>query len=145
VPSQTFQHSATTHITIEEIWEKLNQPGTWEAVPGVDRVFDPVVDATGELRGFEFESVVGGKTYSGKASPAGREENKLIAWDISTSELSGQVVVGVSPIGDGARVYVRLHVESAGMLGGLFFPIITSAIGSGFHDTVEDFVEVLAG
>ncbi len=145
MPSQTFQHSATTHVTLEEIWEKLNQPTTWEAVPGVDRVYDPIVDANGDLRGFDFDSVVGGKTYSGKASPAGREANKLIAWDIRTSELSGQVMVALSPIGDGARVYIRLHVESAGMLGGLFFPIIASAIGGSFHQTVEEFVEVLAG
>ncbi len=144
MPSQTFQHSATTHVTIEEIWERLNQPATWEAVPGVDRVYDPIVDANGALRGFDFDSMVGGKTYSGKASPAGREMNKLIAWDIRTAELTGQVMVALSQIGDGTRVYVRLHVGSAGMLGSLFFPIIASAIGGGFNQTVEEFVEILA-
>jgi hypothetical protein len=145
VPRQTFQHSSTTHAPIEDIWVGLNQPASWESVPGVDRVLEPVVDPDGQLRGFDFETVVGGKTYRGKATPAGREERKLIAWEIRTSELEGQVMVALSAIGDGTRVYVRLHVASAGLLGGLFFPVISSAIGSGFHVTVEDFVEVLAG
>lgn len=144
VPSQTFQHSSTTHASIAHIWSKFDDPQTWEAVPGVDRVIDPEFDASGTLRRFEFESLVGGKTYRGKASPAGREENKLIAWDIATSELTGKVMVALSQIGDGTRVYVRLHVAGAGMLGGLFFPVIASAIGNGFHETVEDFVVTLS-
>jgi hypothetical protein len=145
VASQTFQHSATTHVTIDHIWSRLNEPATWEDIPGVDRVLDPVFDSDGNLRGFDFETNVGGKTYRGVATPAGREDRRLVAWDVRTSELEGTVMVALSPIGDGTRVYVRLHVMSAGLLGGLFFPVVAGAIGGGFHATVDHFVEVLAG
>jgi hypothetical protein len=128
---------------IEEVWRALDHPHSWESVPGVDRVIDPIVDASGHLRGFSFESNVGGKTYRGEATPAGREDEKLVAWDIRTSELRGRVMVALSQVGEGTRVYVRLHVEGTGMLGALFFPVISSAIGSSYHGTVEEFVRVL--
>jgi hypothetical protein len=143
VPSHTFPHSATTGAGIDTVWKALDEPLTWESVPGVDRVVDPVVDHAGRLRGFGFESIVAGKTYRGEATPAGREEEKLMAWDIRTSELKGRVMVALSAIGDGTRVYVSLHVEGTGMLGSLFFPVISSAIGGGFHATVDEFVRIL--
>jgi hypothetical protein len=125
------------------VWRALDDPVTWESVPGVDRVVDPIVDHAGRLRGFGFESVVAGKTYRGEATPAGREDQKLIAWDIRTSELRGRVMVALSGLGEGTRVYVSLHVEGTGMLGSLFFPVISSAIGGGFHETVEEVVRIL--
>lgn len=145
MPRQTFQHSAATPTSIDFVWPALDRPATWESVPGVDRVIDPIVDGTGRLHGFAFESVVGGKTYRGEASPAGREEGKMMAWDLGTSELKGRVTVALSPYGDGTRVYIRLDVEGVGMLGSVFFPVIASAIGGGFHETVEDFVLLLGG
>ena len=140
MPSQTFQHAATTPASTSSVWTALDLPLTWESVPGVDRVIDPVVDQFGRLRGFQFESAVGGKSYRGQATPAGREEQRLMAWDIRTPEIEGTVTVGLSPSNPGTRVYVSLHVEGTGVLGSLFFPIIASAIGGGFIGTVEDFV-----
>lgn len=143
MPSQTFQHAATTPATVESVWAALDEPQTWEAIPGVDRVIDPVVDAAGRLQRFSFESAVGGKTYLGEATPAGREHERLMAWDIKTSEIKGKVAVGLSPDDNGTRVYIRLDVEGVGMLGSLFFPVIGAAIGGGFARTVEDFVHSL--
>lgn len=143
MPGQNFQHAATTPADIESVWESLDEPGTWEAIPGVDRVIDPVVDTGGRLRGFSFESDIGGRTYAGEATPAGRDEGRLIAWEIDSSEMRGKVTVGLAPDGDGTRVAVRLDVEGAGMLGSLFFPVIAAAIGSGFAATVEEFVSEL--
>jgi hypothetical protein len=48
--------------------------------------------------------------------------------------------VGLIPDGTGTRVDVHLEVEGVGILGSLFFPVIASAIGSGFAETVEEFV-----
>lgn len=141
MPNQTFQHASTTPATIASVWTALDQPHTWEAVPGVDRVLDPIVDPLGRLEGFSFESSVGGRRYRGEATPAGREEERLIAWDIRTSEITGKVTVGLSPSDDGTRVYVSLHIEGTGVLGSLFFPVIATAIGGGFTGTVEDFVD----
>lgn len=143
MPGQTFSHAATTPADIESVWGSLDEPSTWEAIPGVDRVIDPVVDAGGRLRGFSFESDIGGRKYVGEASPAGREEERLIAWDIDSPEIKGKVAIELAPEGDGTRVLVRLEVEGAGMLGSLFFAVIAAAIGSGFKSTVEDFVDSL--
>ena len=106
----------------------------------MDRVIDPVVDADGRLRGFSFESDVGGRKYLGEATPARREEGRLMAWDIDSSEIKGKVAIEIGPDDDGTKVQVRLDVEGAGMLGSLFFPVIASAIGGGFSATVEEFV-----
>jgi carbon monoxide dehydrogenase subunit G len=140
MPGQTFQHAAVTSASVSDVWRSLDEPKTWEAIPGVDRVFDPVVDADGRLRGFTFESDVGGRKYLGEATPARREEGRLMAWDIDSSEIKGKVAIEIGPDDDGTNVQVRLDVEGAGMLGSLFFPVIASAIGGGFSATVEEFV-----
>jgi carbon monoxide dehydrogenase subunit G len=145
VPRQTFQHSSVTPAQADAVWKALDQPATWESIPGVDRVIDPIVDGSGRLVGFSFESMVGGKAYRGEASTAGREEEKMMAWDIRTSELKGRVTVALSAYGEGTRVYVRVDIEGVGMLGSVFFPVIASAVGNGFHETVNEFVRVLGG
>ena len=140
MPGQTFQHAAVTPSPLSNVWESLDEPATWEAIPGVDRVVDPVFAVDGRLEGFSFESDIGGRRYLGKATPARREEGRLMAWAIDSSEIKGMVSIGLANRGDGTRVEVQLTVEGAGMLGSLFFPVIASAIGSGFPATVEDFV-----
>jgi hypothetical protein len=140
VPEQSFQHAATTPTPIPSVWSALDEPQTWEAVPGVDRVVNPIFDASGRLRGFSFETIVGGRKYLGQAAPAGREDQRLIAWDIRTSEINGRVTVGLSPVDIGTRIFVDLRIEGIGVLGSLFFPVIAAAIGNGFTGTVEDFV-----
>jgi len=64
----------------------------------------------------------------------------MVGWAITTSEIRGRVFVGLAAEGEVTRVDVRLDVDGVGMLGSLFFPVIASAIGSGFTDTVEAFV-----
>jgi carbon monoxide dehydrogenase subunit G len=140
MPGKTFQHAAVTSASVSDVWKSLDEPATWEAIPGVDRVIDPVVDADGRLRGFSFESDVGGRKYLGEATPNRREEGRLMAWDIDSSEIKGKVAIEIRQEGEGTNVQVRLDVEGTGMLGSLFFPVIASAIGSGFTATVEEFV-----
>ena len=140
MPGQSFVHAAVTPASVTDVWKSLDEPTTWEAIPGVNRVIDPMVDSVGRLRGFSFESDVGGRKYLGKATPARREEGRLIAWDIDSSEVKGKVAIEIEPEDQGTSVQVRLDVEGAGMLGSIFFPVIASAIGSGFATTVEEFV-----
>lgn len=143
MPERSFQHAVTTSTSISTVWGALDEPKSWEAIPGVDRVVNPTVDPSGRLRGFSFESVVGGRTYLGRATPAGREHEILMAWDIRTTEIKGRVTVGLNPTDDGTRVFVDLRVEGVGVLGSVFFPVIASAIGGGFVGAVEDFVQGL--
>ena len=137
---ESFQHAVATSKRVDQVWEALDRPTTWEAIPGVDHVHHPVVDEAGRLRGFSFDSIIGGRSYRGQALPSAREEGSLIGWDITSAQIQGQVVVAVSQDGDGSLVDVRLDISRAGFLGALLFPIIASAIRGGFERTVEEFV-----
>jgi hypothetical protein len=135
-----FEHSSITTKDVDSVWAELDKPVTWEGVPGVNRVVDPKVDQQGRLQGFAFETMIGGTAYRGKASPAGREEGRMMAWAIDSSEVEGKITVQLEPNGEGTRVDVALEAEGAGMLGSLLFPVISAAIGNGFAGTVDSFV-----
>jgi hypothetical protein len=84
--------------------------------------------------------MVGGTAYRAIASPAGREEERMMAWAVDSSEVEGKIAVRLEPNGEGTKVDVDLRAEGAGMLGSLLFPLISAAIGNGFAATVDDFV-----
>lgn len=144
VPSQTFSHSSSTTATIEEVWSALDRPETWEAIGGVDRVFDAEIDPEGRLQGFAFETVAGGKSYTGVASPHRRVEGETMAWNVKSSEIRGITEVDLDGDGETTTVTVTLHVESAGLLSAMFFPVIAGAIGKGLPGAVDGFVSGLA-
>lgn len=139
MPSQTFTHRSTSSAPVDEVWAALDRPETWEAIGGVDRVFDPKVDSDGRLQGFSFETLAGGKLYLGVATPDRRVEGEIIAWKVTTSEMRGITSVEVANDGDGTLITVVLEVQSAGFLSSMFFPVIAKAIGSGLPRSVDEF------
>jgi hypothetical protein len=140
MPGQTFEHSATSGKEVDAVWARLDEPSTWEGVPGVDRVIEPKIDEAGRLQGFRFETRIGGAVYRARATPAGREESRMMAWAIDSPEVQGKITVELAPNEQGTRVDVALDAEGAGLLGSILFPVISAAIGNGFAGTVEDFV-----
>lgn len=134
-----FTHETTTNAPVDEVWEALDRPETWEAVGGVDRVYDPTVDADGRLQGFSFDTRAGGKAYKGTATPHERIEGQKMAWRVENSEVRGITSVEIEPDADQTRIAVRLEVESAGLLSSMFFPIIAGAIGNGLPRAVDEF------
>lgn len=139
MPSQIFIHETTTSAPLDEVWAALDRPETWEAVGGVDRVYDPTVDADGRLQGFSFDTRAGGKAYKGTATPHERIEGRKMAWRVENSEVRGVTSVEIKPGDDETRIAVRLEVQSAGVLSSMFFPIIAGAIGSGLPKAVDGF------
>jgi hypothetical protein len=123
-----------------KVWAALDSPGTWEAIGGVDRVFDPKVDAEGRLQGFSFDTVAGGKKYVGTATPHERVEGERMAWDVETSEVRGVTSVSLDKRDSSTVVTVTLRVESVGLLSSMFFPLIAGAIGNGLPQAVDRFV-----
>ena len=81
MPGKTFQQSAIAQARIASVWGALNDPKSWESIPGVDRIVDSVIDPEGQLQGFSFESEAAGRRYLGSATPAGREPEKMMAWE----------------------------------------------------------------
>ena len=144
MPSQTFTHTALTDASPQVVWASLDQPQTWEAIGGVDRVFDPAIDEQGRLRGFSFDTVAAGRRYVGVATPHRREEGRLMAWQIQNSEVRGITTVELGTKENHTAVSVTLEVESRGLLSGMFFPVIASAIGNGLPKAVDQFAAGLS-
>ena len=139
MPKDEFSHTATAQASPREVFEFLDEPTTWEQIGGVDRVTDAVIDSEGRLQGFGFEVRAAGKSYVGSATPHQRIENRLMAWNVDTSEVKGVTSVALRPVGESTEVTVTLEVESKGLLASMFFPVIASAIGSGLPRSVEEF------
>lgn len=144
MPSQSFTHTSHADAAVATVWESLNLPATWEAIGGVDRVYDPIVDDNGDLRGFSFESVVGGLRYVGTARPRERKEGSLMSWDIVNRELRGVTRVELSPVDQGTSITVTIEMESVGIVSRMFFGVIATAVGSGLPKAVEGFASGLS-
>ena len=144
VPSQTFSHTTVADVAIERVWASLDRPETWEAIGGVERVFDPTIDEEGRLRGFSFDTVAAGRRYVGVATPHRREEGRLMSWHIQNSEIRGTTTVEIEAEESGTNVSVTLEVESRGILSGMFFPVIATAIGNGLPTAVDEFAAGLS-
>jgi hypothetical protein len=132
-------HTATATAPIDQVWTSLDEPSTWEAIGGVDRVFDPKIDPEGRLQGFSFDTVAAGRKYVGVATPHERVEEKVMSWRVQNSEVRGVTRVELEPTNPGTVIKVTLEVQSAGLLSGMFFPIIAGAIGNGLPRAVDEF------
>lgn len=119
----------------------MDKPETWEAIGGVDRVHDAVIGEGGRLEGFSFEAIAAGQTYPGLATPRAREEGRVMAWEIDTSELEGVTRVELADESGGTRLTVTVEVESRSIISAVFFPVIASTLGHGLHEAVEAFAE----
>jgi hypothetical protein len=139
VPTESFTHTAIAPAPAPEVFASLDEPATWEQIGGVDRVFDPVIDSEGRLRGFSFEVRAAGKKYMGSATPHERTEGELMSWHVDTTEVRGITRVALEPVDAGTAITVTLEVESKGLLSAMFFPVIASTIGSGLPRSVDEF------
>lgn len=139
MPRRTFSHSVQIDAPRGQVWAALQVPETWEAIPGVERVHDPVIDAEGRLEGFSFEATAAGQTYPGLASPETREEGEVISWAIDTPEIEGVIRVELDDDEGVTRCTVTIDVESRTILSSILFPAIASAIGDGLPDAAASF------
>jgi carbon monoxide dehydrogenase subunit G len=139
VPGQTFTASASTTASSGAVWDRLQVPETWEGISGVDSVFEPRHDESGQLVGFKFRSTAVGRQYEGTATPGPREHEASLTWNIATSEIKGWVRVDLGPGNDGTRIEVTMHVESVSMMASFGFRFIAAAIRDGFQETADDF------
>lgn len=137
MPSETFSHTATTAASRESVWKALDDPDTWNAISGVERVHQPVIDQEGRLRGFLFDTVVGGIPYEGRATPHAREEGWLMSWNITNSQITGQIRVELGEAQDGTLLTVTVDIASASFLAGMFFGAIAKVVGDGLPETVD--------
>lgn len=141
MPGETFTASASTSASVDDVWDQLQVPATWEGISGVDSVFEPRHDESGQLVGFKFMSTAAGRQFIGTATPGLRERGSSLTWDIATSEIVGWVRVGLQPLGDGTAIEVTMHVEAVSMMASFGFRFIAAAIKNGFQETADRFAE----
>ena len=141
VPSARFVHTAIASAPIESVWATLDEPSTWESIEGIDDVVDPLIDPEGRLIGFSFDSNVAGKAYRGIAASAGRDEGRMLAWEIENSEITGLVMVELNASNPGTEITVTLDVSARGLLSSMFFSLVANTIGSGLPRSVDEFAD----
>lgn len=141
VPGQTFKANASTTASIRKVWDRLQIPETWEGISGVDSVFEPRHDESGQLVGFKFHSTAVGRQYEGTATPGPREHESSLTWDIATSEIKGWVRVDLQPLDNCTRIEVNMHVEAVSIMASFGFRFIAAAIANGFQETADHFAQ----
>ena len=135
---ESFSHSTVVNAPRARIWGALDDPETWNAVAGVERVHEPIVDAKGRLQGFKFDTIVAGKAYEGIASPHARSEGEALSWDIANSQITGVIKVELEDVTGGTLLEVGVEMEARGMLSRMFFGTISKVVGNGLPNTVND-------
>lgn len=145
MPGETFTARASAAASAGQVWSRLQIPETWEGISGVDSVFDPRHDESGQLVGFKFTSTAAGRQFVGTASPGLREHESSLTWDIATSEIRGWVRVDLHPGQAETRIEVTMRVEALSMMASFGFPFIASAIRNGFQETADDFAQSMEG
>lgn len=143
VPTASFRHTVQVEAPPSHVWAAFDLPETWNSIPGVERVHQPVVDEKGRLGGFLFDTVIGGTTYEGEALPAHRDEGRALSWDIANNQIKGRIGVELDAAGTGTGLTVSLEITSVSFLAGMFFGAISNAVGDGFPQMVEDLARKL--
>ena len=135
---ESFNHSTTVNAPRTAVWAALDLPETWNAVAGVERVHEPVIDDDGKLRGFKFDTVVAGRAYEGIARPHARVEGEAMSWDIANSQIRGLLHVELADADHGTLLNVGIDMEAASMMSRMFFGVIASTVRDGLPRTMED-------
>lgn len=144
MPSRTFHARASTRATTDTAWAALQRPGIWEGIAGVDEVTDARHGPDGLLTGFAVRATVGGTAYPGTAVVTASRAPTAMRVDVTTEGLAADIDVTLRTTDAETSVSVSITVTSRGFLGGLVFPVVAEAIGSGLDRTVADFAARLA-
>lgn len=132
----TYSHRARTTASPEAVWEALQDPDTWATVAGVDGTSNRS-NANGQLSAFDFSTSIGGMTYRGSARVAEAIPGRSMTLSIRSNELTGTVEVAFGDTDQGTELDVSMRISPNGLVGAMVFPVISSALRSGFPESVE--------
>lgn len=132
----TYQHSSRSTASVDEVWERLQEPSTWATVAGVDSTSDHTRDETG-LTGFGFSTSIGGIAYRGNATVAEARRGESMTLAITSNELTGSITVELEPGRNDTGLTVTMKMRPKGFVGTMVFPLVTAAVRSGFAESVD--------
>lgn len=138
MPSDTFSHSTTVSAAPEAVHATLQNPTTWEGLGPIDEVWDAVHDGD-DLSSFRWRARAAGRTWEGTALRATSEAGHSMALDLDSPEVGGTITMELEASGEGSVLTVTLHARSKGLLAGMFWGVVSDAIGSGLPRQVQEF------
>ncbi len=143
MPSESFEHRVAINADRQLAWDHLQEASTWEVLAGIDQVSDVRHNDKGQLEGFEFVAIAGGKRYPGHATVIERSNPERMVLRIESSEIDGSIITtlqGTSPL----ELIVHLDLRSKGLLSTMFFPVVAASVGNGFPRQVNEFAARVA-
>jgi carbon monoxide dehydrogenase subunit G len=139
VPPDRFTHTVHVSAPPERAWAVLQEPETWGAIGGVQRVFDAEHHPDGTLRSYRFLAEAGMKPYEGSARTVETDAPSLMVVTVDAAEFEGTITTELQPSNPhGTNMTVSLKIRARGILAIMFFPIVSKAIGSGFSRQIDE-------
>lgn len=140
MPSDTFTHTTTVAAGPDAIDAALQDPATWEGLGPIDEVWDATHDGT-TLMSFRWRARAAGRTWDGTALRTAGEVARSVTLDLDSPEIGGAITIDIAPAGDGSELTVTLYARSKGFLAGMFWGVVSDAIGTGLPRQVDEFGE----
>jgi hypothetical protein len=140
---EQFFHRARASNQVEVVWKELQRPSTWAQIGGVERLSEERFNQNGELLGYRFAIIVGGSEYLGTATRSAAIKEKYMVMQIDSTQVRGEISVGLEPEGDATWVALSLSIASKGLFSSMLFPLIVKGVAGGFDDAAARFVHSL--
>lgn len=131
-----YSHSVRTSASVEAVWEALQQPDVWASVAGVDDTSNHR-NLNGRLSGFDFSTSIAGMTYRGSARVSQAVPGRSMTLSIRSNEVIGTIQVAFDDTDEGTDLDVSMQISPNGLVGAMVFPAVSSALRTGFPESVE--------
>ena len=138
MPSDTFSHTTTVGVPPRAVDAALQDPATWEGLGPIEEVGDAAHDGD-TLMSFRWRARAAGRTWEGTALRTAGEQGRSVTLDLDSPEIGGAITIDLEPVGSGSGLTVTLHARSKGLLAGMFWGVVSDAIGSGLPRQVDEF------
>jgi hypothetical protein len=140
-----FTHSVVVDARISDVWDRLQRASTWQDVGPVEKVWDPEHGTGGELLGYRWSTSVAGRPYRGTARTVASHPQETMMLALDGGEVSALLTTTLSSASETrTSIEVTIELEPKGMMGTLFFPVISAAVGRGLEDHLEAFARRVA-
>ena len=144
MPSDKFHHSAIALVSARSVFAALQRSETWKGIGPIDEVWD-ATHADRLLTGFRWSARAAGRTWEGTARRSAWEPDRSMTLDLESTEVAGKIEVELEATeSDTTRIEVTMEARSTGLLSGMFWGVVATAIGKGLPKQVEAFAHAVS-
>ena len=138
MPRGSFSHTVAVPAQPQEVWERFQEPDTWQGIGPIDDIADVRVEGE-RLISFTWNTHVGPTRYRGKSSMIENHPPDRVVMRLDSNEMIGRLTVALTAVDASTQVEVTLDYATKGTMASLFFPVISQAIESGLGTQVDEF------